>query len=148
MALEDRAVIVSPCPTPRPAESTSPAARRAVIPALNSRSRPGPTYSFSCPRVRERRCRRGAVDGAPFSTGVPCPITQALIGCAGESPFDRDGATFLVAEFAKPLPQCVQRSKWRRHRGEHADSIHFHAVLRRADERRNDDAPTHDGDER
>ncbi len=38
-------------------------------------------------------------------------ITQALIGCAGESPFDRDGATFLVAEFAKPLPQCVQRSK-------------------------------------
>src|SRR4029453_12726035 len=96
MALEDRAGIVSRCPTPRRAESTSPAARRAVIPALNSRSRPGPTSSF---RVLELENAVG--DGAPFSTGVPCPITQALIGCAGESPFGRDGATFLVAEFAK-----------------------------------------------
>ena len=46
-------------------------------------------------------------------------ITQALIGCTGESPFDRDVATLLVAEFAKPLPQRVQRPKWRRRRGEH-----------------------------
>src|SRR5438128_11320364 len=46
-------------------------------------------------------------------------ITQALIGCTGESPFDRDVATLLVAEFAKPLPQRLQRPNGSRRRREH-----------------------------
>src|SRR5438445_9757926 len=69
MALEHRAVIVSPCPTRRRAESTSPAARRAVIPALNSRSRPGPTSFF---RVLE--LENAVVNGAPFlDRRTSCP---------------------------------------------------------------------------
>jgi hypothetical protein len=63
------------------------------------------------------------------SRNTECPsyrsdrsITRALIGCAGESPFDRDAATFLVAEFAKPFSASRGLSH-----GEHANSIHFHA---------------------
>src|SRR3989442_5114434 len=140
MALEDRAVIVSPCPTPRPAESTSPAARRAVIPALNSRSRPGPTYSFSCPGVRERRCRRGAVlDRRAVSNYSSAHRLRR--GIAIRSRWCDLPCSRLREALASVRPEVqVEASPGRVRR--------LATLSRLADERRNDDAPTHDGDER